>query len=266
MQTAFLILSLGDSFKVSKRIFNSVVFGALALGILMVYQYAYADDKKAVIAVPIISQLVKQKTNGQWGGALIDVLKKVESKADIPFEMRVVPFKRAVMMTKNGNSDFGVFMESPKRNQMAMPVLKLGDAVYVLLTLKENKITSLDQLKGKSLARIRGGTEIKSLKAIPDIKYHLFNQHEDGIRLLKNGRVDVLLTADFRVLEAIERLNLSYDEIAPPLPVEARELWLYWSWKSNLDFGHVKKIKNGPSVAIEGFSSKTLFEMYQNKL
>ena len=228
---------------------------------------AFADKSEtAIVAVPQISQLVKKDKRGGWTGPLIRVLRQVEKTSDATFDLRVVPFKRAVVMVKEGSADFGVFMESSKRNQLAMPIAKLGDAVYVVVTLKENRISSLDQLAGKTVGRIRGGTDVKALKHISGMKYHLFNRHEDGVRLLKSKRVDALLTADFRILEAIDRLNLSYDEIARPVPVEGRGLWLYWSWKSDLDFQNVKNIKAGPDVTIEGMNPVVLFDLYKKKL
>ncbi len=220
------------------------------------------SSKKIVVAVPLISQLVKKEADGQWHGPLISVLQSLEKKADMTFEKRVLPFKRAVAMTKEGQADFGVFMESPKRNKMALPVKKLGEAIYVIVSLRKNQITSLDQLEGKTVAQIRGGTEVKSLAPIKNLQYHRFNKHEDGIRLLKSGRVDALLTADFRILEAIERLKLSYNEIARPVPVEGRGLWLYWSWRSSLDFKYVKRLKETPEITIEGLDPGALFDEY----
>ncbi len=235
---------------------------AIVILVLTGTNASYGQDKaeSAKVAVPLITQLVKQKENGGWSGPLIDVLKKVGSQSDINFDMKVVPFKRAVAMTKEGAADFGVFMESPTRNKMAMPVLNLGDAVFVVVSLKGAPITSLDQLSNKLVARIRGGTAIKSLSAIPDMQFHFFNTHEDGMRLLLGNRVDALITADFRVLEAIERLKLSLDDFAPPIPIEKRELWLYWSWKSQLEFDTIRTIKQTPAVALDYLGTSPLFQ------
>lgn len=186
-------------------------------------------NPRPIIAVPIISQLIKQMPDKSWYGPLVDVLRQVEKNSGTTFDLRVVPFKRALLMTNEGSSDFGVFMESPERNLNAMPVVKLGDAVYVVVSLKENPITHLSQLKGKRVARIRGGADIKSLNVIEDVDYHFFSTHDDGIRLLKGKRIDALITADFRIVEALDRYDLSLGEIAKPLAIEPRELWLYWS-------------------------------------
>lgn len=221
---------------------------------------------RPLVAVPLISQLVQKNQAGQWQGALIDVLKKVEQKSSLEFDYKVVPFKRAVMMTKKGVSDFGVFLESPERNQMALPIVKLGESLYVAVSLKSNKVSSLHQLSGKVLGRIRGGSELKSLKVLPSLKYHYFNTHEEGLKLLTHGRIDVLITTDFRILEAVERLHLSYDDIARPVPIEGRGLWLYWSWKSAMDFNEVRKIKDGPGFMIEGFMPRQLFDIYKSQL
>lgn len=207
-----------------------------------------SDTVTAKVAIPLITQLVKKSDQNQWYGPLIDAIHELEERSSLTFEIKVVPFKRAVVMTKEGDADFGVFMESTKRNQMAMPIVKLGNATFVIVSLKGSPITRLQDLSGKTLGRILGGTKIKSLSAIEDIHYHHFKTHNDGVKLLTAGRIDALLTADFRVLDAFEQLSLKPTDIARPIPVEDRELWLYWSWKSKLHFPHVSKIKNGPPV------------------
>jgi len=242
----------------SWRVFSASA--TLILGLMILSISAWADEKpqSALVAVPIISQLVKKQASGEWGGALIDVLRQAEKKSQIPFKLKIVPFKRAVMMTKQGQADFGVFLESPKRNQMAMPVLKLGQAMYVVVSLKKNKITSLDQLTGKTIGKIRGGNVLNTLSAIPDLKYYPFNTHDDGIRLLKGERIDAVITTNFRVTEAVEKSSLSYDEIAKPVPIEGRGLWLYWSLRSEIDFKHIKNLKYGGPVTIDGLMPNEL--------
>ncbi|WP_167730553.1 transporter substrate-binding domain-containing protein [Terasakiella sp. SH-1] len=245
---------------------RSFSFLLLTLMFLALSFSSQANSNGPVVAVPIIAQLVKKdESSRQWSGPLIDVLKSVEQQAGVHFQLRFVPFKRAVVMTKEGESDFGVFMESPKRNKMAMPIVKLGDAIFVVVSLKDKPITNLTELDGKVLGRIRGGTDVKSLTAVPNLKYHYFNNHEDGVRLLKVGRIDALLTADFRVLDAIEKFGLSYDEIARPLEVEPRGLWLYWSWESKQDFNLVRTIKKLPALSISNMGTVNLYEKYQQK-
>ncbi len=214
------------------------------------------------VAVPIISQLVHQDGAGKWQGPLIDLLKRAEQEIGIPFHLRMVPFKRAVVMVEEGDTDFGVFMESPKRNQLGMPIVKLGDAQYIIVSLKDKPIRSISELENKSVARIRGGAEIKSLKGVPGLKYYYFNNHNDGTRLLQYGRVDALVTADFRLLDAVDQNMVTFAELAEPVPLEPRELWLYWSWKSNLDFSLVRRLKSIPNLHLEPLDPAKLRERY----
>ncbi|NVJ92415.1 MAG: transporter substrate-binding domain-containing protein [Methylocystaceae bacterium] len=234
---------------------------------LAVCNPSFAQEKKhsALIAVPHIAQLVQKQEDERWGGPLIDVLNRLAAKSQLDFSVKVVPFKRAVLMTQDGVSDFGVFMESEKRDEIAIPVLKLGDAYYVIVSLADTPITRMDQLKGKTVGQIRGGTKVLTLSAVPDITYKLFNKHEDGVRMLKGKRIDALLTADFRVLEAIEQSHLQTHEIAKPLPIEARALWLYWSWHSKLPFEEVHKLRDGPAASVVGLDPSVLFSIFDQK-
>ncbi len=242
--------------------FVFIIFCALAIE-----HPSFAQEKKhsALIAVPHIAQLVQKQEDGKWGGPLIDVLNRLAAKSRLDFSVKVVPFKRAVVMTQDGVSDFGVFMESEKRDDIAIPVLQLGNAFYVIVSLADTPITRIDQLKGKTVGHIRGAVEVNTLSAVPDITYKLFNKHEDGVRMLKGKRIDALLTADFRVLEAIEQSHLQTHEIAKPVPVEPRALWLYWSWNSKLPFEEVRKLKKGPAASVEGLDPSVLYSIFNQR-
>lgn len=243
---------------------RTFTFLSLIATMFLSTSYVQAQDQKPTFAIPLISQLVKKSNDGQWNGPLIDMARQIEEKTGLEFDIQVVPFKRAVAMTKSGRSDFGIFMESAQRNQIALPVIKLGDASFVVVSLKDTPIHTLSDLRGRKVARIRGGAAIKSLAAIDDIEYHQFSTHDDGVKLLTAKRVDALITADFRILDAFENTQLSPDQIAKPVWIEDREIWLYWSWNSNLDFSHIRKLKQG--IAIKTFNEKGDLNQLEERL
>lgn len=236
----------------------------LSLSFLLVQTLpqAKAETRPIKIAVPHLSQLVQKSDKNEWKGPLIDLLEKMSKTSGYRMDVKVVPFKRAVAMTNEGAADFGIFMASPIRNQTALPIHKLGNATFVIISLKDNPITHISQLSGKTVARILGGTEIKSLSAVENMTYYPFKSHAEGARLLLGHRVDALLTADFRVIDAFDNLNLSPEDIAPPLSVEDRELWLYWSWKSDLNFKHVRRIKHDTPDNMLSKDSLSLLKEY----
>jgi len=226
---------------------------------------ASEPGRQVKVAVPIISQLVVKQEDGTWGGPLIDLLKRAEQEAGLPFHLRMVPFKRAVVMVENGATDFGVFLESPKRNKLGMPVVKLGDAHMVVVSLKDRAITSLADLKDKKVARVRGGTEIRTLNGVPGLEYYYFNTPQDGMNLLTFGRVDALVTADFRLLDALDKNLVSIADLAEPVLIEARELWLYWSWQSDLSFHLIRRLKNSPNLTLDALDPQKVRERYKRK-
>jgi ABC-type amino acid transport substrate-binding protein len=244
-----------------KSHYRGLLLGLFYLFLTAPFQ-ASAEPRPIKIAVPHLSQLVQKNADNQWGGPLIDLLNEMSRTSGYQMDVHVVPFKRAVIMTNEGAADFGIFMESPIRNKTALPIHKLGNATFVIISLKDAPITHLSQLKGKTVARILGGTEIKSLAGIEDLTYYPFKSHAEGARLLLARRVDALLTADFRVIDAFDNLNLSPEDIAPPLSVEDRELWLYWSWKSDLDFKHVRRIKHDTPDNLLSKDSLSLLKDY----
>ncbi len=248
-----------------RKILINMFFLCLFLSSPLRMSSANPGQDHVEVAVPIISQLVHQDENGKWQGPLIDLLKRAEQEIGIPFHLRMVPFKRAVVMVEEGDTDFGVFLESPKRNQVGMPIVKLGDAQYIIVSLKDKPIHNLSELENKSVARIRGGAEIKTLKGVPGLKYYYFNNHRDGTHLLQYGRVDALVTADFRLLDAVDQNIVTFAELAEPVPLEPRELWLYWSWKSNLDFSLVRRLKSIPNLHLDPLNPAKLRERYLAK-
>lgn len=226
---------------------------------------ASGTGRQIKVAVPIIPQLVEKQEDGTWAGPLIDLLKRAEQEVGLPFHLRMVPFKRAVVMVENGATDFGVFLESPKRNKLGMPIVKLGNAHMVVVSLKDRAITSLADLKDKKVARVRGGTEIRTLNGVPGLEYYYFNTPQDGVKLLTFGRVDALVTADFRLLDALDKKLVSIADLAEPVLIEPRELWLYWSWQSDLSFHLIRRLKNSPNLSLDALSPQKVQERYNQE-
>jgi len=244
----------------TKKFFTLLAF--LSVSGWLTSPQASETGRQIKVAVPVIAQLVEKQPDGTWTGPLIDLLKRAEREVGLPFHLRMVPFKRAVIMVENGATDFGVFLESPKRNKLGMPIVKLGTAHMVVVSLKDRAITSLADLRDKRVARVRGGTEIRTLNGVAGLEYYYFNNHQDGMNLLTFGRVDALVTADFRLLDALEKKLVSIADLAKPVLIEPRELWLYWSWQSDLSFHLIRRLKNSPNLNLDALDPQKVQEGY----
>ena len=206
------------------------------------------------VGIPVVGNLVYHDTEKGWYGPLVNILNKLEEHLGVKLEPRFLSFKRIIQMTKTGDVDFAMFIANEKRNDYGIPVTKLYSTDFVLVTLKENQITKLSDLKGKTIGRIDGGLKLESLQAVDDLKYYYYDQDVNGGYLLKKKRIDAILTADFHIEKYLESEILTREEISKPFLVSERGIWLYMSWNSKLDFNLIKKIREIPFNTLSNFS------------
>ena len=134
---------------------------------------------------------------GSPKGILVDILREVEARTGLVFDIRLMPWKRAYMNALDGQG--GIFGLS--RNKKRLNLFDFSEVQYVeelrLVVLKGNEFTyrTIDDLKGKTLGVTRGasyGDEFDRAKG------QVFTPSEDSspvcrLRMLLAGRIDAAL-------------------------------------------------------------------------
>lgn len=80
--------------------------------------------------------------NGEVVGINIDILKIIFEKLNIDYEVRILPWKRAWHMMKQGTADaaLSVSRNEERKKHVTYPLENLWEAKFIFFTLKENKL------------------------------------------------------------------------------------------------------------------------------
>lgn len=231
--------------------------------IFMMPTLGMAQNATINISVPKIHKLLDQDNEGAWQGPLLSVFNVIQDETRKPVEFKVLPFPRIVQLLKTGETDFGFFIESEKRSQIAHLVQRLQPTYFVLVSKKGSAIKTVDDLEGKILGISKRGVASSYAEKLKQGSLYQFSSHKGLMNALLAGRIDVFLTPDFRYVELMETNNLSYEDFEILTPFAHRFFALYvskqYAEQNKQVFEKLKKIKG---MNLAGFGIDTLKEHY----
>ncbi|MCP4050890.1 MAG: transporter substrate-binding domain-containing protein [bacterium] len=138
--------------------------------------------------------------NGKPSGMLVEIVKTIFEKADIPLKLKFLPFKRAYEYTKNGTID-GLFnfYKTEKRLEFFDYTDPVIENPLVFFVRKDTIIefNTFKDLKGLKIGVMRGytyGTDFDENTLFIKIKA---NSHEKSFKRLVFGRIDAYLCDKF---------------------------------------------------------------------
>ncbi|WP_157680594.1 ABC transporter substrate-binding protein [Bacteriovorax sp. Seq25_V] len=94
---------------------------------------------------------------GELDGVTFKFLKKLETESGLKFNFTILPYARLVDNLKDGNVDMGMFYPSSKNSG---DFIKLSETLgndNIIVLRSDISAKALSDLKGKIIARIRGG-------------------------------------------------------------------------------------------------------------
>ncbi len=234
------------------------------LGLSLLSSSASAQETQTVhVMVPYIKQLIDKTLNKDWSGPLLSVFDKIEHQTGLKLSFTVLPFPRVVDLTQKGKADLAIYIDSPKRSKLAVPLFKLSHSSLVLSGLKARKIHKLDDLKGLKIGMPRQSFAAYLEQMFPHSQFLYFNSHNDLITALLAGKVDAFITPDFRFIEMIQHSGKSYSDFSKPLVLATSHLTLFASHKFAENTEIINKLKHLKNVEVQDFGQKALFKHYQ---
>lgn len=207
---------------------------ALAVSMMVALSTAQAKQKISV-AVPMLPGFVTER-NGEAKGAIVDRLLMAEENCDVSFDARVYPFKRVLHLTGAGQTDLGIFLRTAKRDEMARPVMMLGLTSILALPRQGLTIQDFPDFRNLHLAILNGSIAFPNITAQEGVEMHVFNGMSQGVDMLNASRVDAVVGPDFRIFNALQLIDMKFDDFPRPFKVMDSELWAYQAFDSpNLD-------------------------------
>lgn len=187
------------------------------------FTYAIAGKKKVIIATLDYPPYVSKSLPGK--GWTWEVAQKAFESQGFSAELHIVPWARAVHMTKSGEVDaLFIANQTPERNKWAIFSDQVGVEASVLWKRRDRQypFEKLGDLKGLKIGGLRSSAQMQFLTDA-GIAVYTLNDFSHGIKMLNAGRLDLVL-ADKLVLTHLlnsmpPKIKESLDYIDPPVHV-----------------------------------------------
>ncbi|MBU3917199.1 transporter substrate-binding domain-containing protein [bacterium] len=170
-----------------KSKFVAIVFVALMINLL-------SNAQSVTLGYVDFPPYEFESTDGRAEGVLVEIVQTVFQKADIPLELKFLPFQRALTTAQAGTID-GLFnfYKNPERLEhfdYSYPVI---NNPLVLFVMKDSTLTfngNLDSLSGKKIGVLRGYTYGKDFDDNSLFVKDISSSHPSNLKKLALGRID----------------------------------------------------------------------------
>ena len=170
--------------------------------------------------------------NEEFSGIYYEISNKIAKKSGYDFNNFVYPYARIMKELKSGKADVSILFKYKELEEHVIYVEPLPAIKNVVLGLNKQNFKKISDLKGLKIAYLRGAKfneEIDNDTSIVKFKTPDFNQ---GVKMLKAGRVEAVIGPMDALLTAIYNNGLSMNDLNEPLVVSERTPWVQISKKS----------------------------------
>jgi putative glutamine transport system substrate-binding protein len=127
-----------------------------------------------------------------------EIAKKIFGKADA-IEFKEAISKNRIPYLNDGTVD--IVVSTMTANEERSQQIDFSDTYYVagqsLLVKNDSDVQGIDNLKGKTVATVKGSTSEKNIRAkAPEATVELYDTYADAVQALQSGRADAVTTDD----------------------------------------------------------------------
>lgn len=186
-------------------------------------------------------------------GLLVDINTAIAERAELAYSDSVLPITRVIKNLERDVSDCGVFLLTSVSKETYIPVAKILDRFDTIIVTRPGlKIAQVEDLHNQSLALPRGSFEGSSVVTDPDIERFFTNDTEQGVHLLKAGRVDAIAGSALSILFQLSGEDMSRSDIGEIFTYERQQMWLQCA-KDQLPDKTIMKLRQATdSLRMEG--------------
>jgi ABC-type amino acid transport substrate-binding protein len=161
-------------------------------------------------------------------GSNHDIGELIAAKVGLSFEFRLEPLARLINDIKVGKLDLMIMIPSEETKQQ-FGLAEIMPSNTVVLTRAGSAIAQYADLKGKTVAVLRGANYDQRFSSDDDIKKYEVDSYAIGLRMTKGGRVDGMIGPDFGLYYQIMLEGMKRGEFGTPLILNTRTLYLLGS-------------------------------------
>lgn len=186
---------------------------------------APAQDALRVV-LPDLQPLAWRGPDGTTVGLSYDLSRAIVDGAGLPATFVIEPFARTIQSVLNESADALITFPN-EQLRPAVAVAPVRSLNVIVLPAPGQRVTALDDLRGRSIGQLRASSNHPALERIPEIRIEQLSSYDSGFRMLQLGRLDGLIGADVTLYHALRGAGLRPQQFGPPFVVEERIGWLY---------------------------------------
>ncbi len=202
------------------------------------------------------------ESHGRLSGIYFDLTNSLLMELNLQNEHFIYPYARIMHELKIGKTDLTIMFKYKELEPFVEYIAPLPALKNVVIGNNKQEFSSIKSLDGKVIAYLRGAKFSDSIDNNPLIVRQEVADFNQGLILLKKGRVDAIIGPLAPIIMAAKKLKLTKDFFGEPLIVSQKTPWLQVSKKS-LNKVSVQQLMNQFSLILENGELAKLKEEYQ---
>lgn len=166
-----------------------------------------------------------RNADGRLEGAAVDLAPLLSSLIGVPITVTAVPYARAIAMLSGGGADLMLAIDASNQHALPAPLSALGAEDVVVVGRRGASLASVDQLCGRRVALLRRASFAGALH--PCILRYETNSYEQGLRMLRQERVDGIAGVRSSMDYAIRHIGIPAADFGVPLVIGQADISLY---------------------------------------
>lgn len=210
----------------------------LVLTILLAAYSSASLSRELTLAYVDFPPYEYQGSDNQPKGVLVDIVKTIFQRANIPVNFKFLPFKRALEEVKDGTVD-GLF--NFYKTEERLPLFDFSESIIsnplVLFVRQDSQLTfngSLNDLKGKTIGAMLGYTYGSEFDSAESLKVERIASHEANFKKLAYARIDAYPCDRLVGIHILRKENMREIKILP-IPMKVMEGHIGFAKGKNLE-------------------------------
>lgn len=194
---------------------------------------------------------------GEFSGIYYELSNMLAKESGYTSDNFVYPYARIIKELKTGKADISILFKYKELEEHVIYIKSLPAIKNVVIGLNNKTFSKINDLKGSKIAYLRGAkfnNQIDNDASIEKFKTPDFNQ---GMKMLKAGRVDAVIGPIDALLTAAHKNGLSESDFNLPLIVSERTPWVQISKKS-VSKVDIDKLKSNIELILKRDDLKSL--------
>lgn len=223
---------IGKIFSMNLKNYRQLFTFPLALTFMFLnFSHAHAETLESINVATIEVAPFGLYQKGNNFGLYYEFGNKIVERAGYKPNNKIVPFARAHESVISGIADFTIMFSTDALEMNAHQSKPIIEFENLIIPAKHFQLKKLSDVNNKRIGIIRAGCADLLAKKELTPKFSEFNDYDQGVNLLINGRVDGICGSIIPVRYSLAKLNRVDEFVKKALVVSKRKAYVHFSKK-----------------------------------